>query len=154
MDDKTRRQIIAQLIEEHRQEQAGITGRSHSLFVRHLDCGSCNACERELNALTNPLYDIGRWGIRFEPSPRHADVLAMTGPYVRGLEEAARETLAAMPVPRIILIGDCAMKKSVFEAAYGTVPLPVDIDPVIIVPGCPPTPLAILKALIQAKDLP
>lgn len=120
-----------------------------SIFIRHLDCGSCNACELELNALENPVYDIEQYGIRFEPSPRHADILAMTGPFTRNLEEAALLTLEAMPEPRIITIGDCAQDGGIFKTSYALTEKPAPIRQAIVfhVPGCPPSPEAILAGL-------
>src|SRR2546421_2153722 len=84
-----------------------------SLWIRHLDCGSCNGCELELTALENPVYDAQHLGIEFKPSPRHADVVAMTGPFTRNLAEAAQLTVDAMPAPRIVLIGDCAIDRGI-----------------------------------------
>ena len=121
-----------------------------SLFIRHLDCGSCNGCEMELNALNNPVYDIQRFGIRFEASPRHADLLAMTGPFTRNLEQAARLTLEAMPGKIIVAVGDCAVHGGVFRDSYAVMATrPDDIEDAIKVriEGCPPSPLDILKAL-------
>lgn len=127
--------------------------RGHrSVFVRHLDCGSCNGCEIELSALVNPLYDIERFGIRFEASPRHADVLAMTGPFTRNLETAARLTYAAMTEPRcIVTIGDCAHDGGIFKDAYALADRPALLGQAIAahVPGCPPTPEAILRTLAR-----
>lgn len=153
MEKKTRKQLLKQLEEKHRKEHETVNYSPLSVFIRHLDCGSCNACELELIALSNPLYDLGRWGVRFEASPRHADVLALTGPYVRGLDEAARKTLEAMPVPRVITIGDCAGKVSPFENAYGAMPMPEEIEKAVIahVPGCPPSPDAIREVLLQIR---
>src|SRR5688572_20729884 len=108
MEKKLRKKVLAQLLRDRRKSIASIKGARCSLFVRHLDCGSCNACELELNALANPIYDTPSWGIHFEASPRHADILVLTGPYVRGLDVAARSTLESMPIPRIVTIGDCA----------------------------------------------
>jgi Ni,Fe-hydrogenase III small subunit len=122
-----------------------------SLFIRHLDCGSCNGCEMELNALNNPVYDIGQYGIQFESSPRHADVLCMTGPYTRNLDEAARLTMDAMPEPCIITIGDCAQDGDVFRNSYAIQEKPKAIEEQIAchVPGCPPEPQDILEALLK-----
>jgi Ni,Fe-hydrogenase III small subunit len=140
-----------------------------SLQIRHLDCGSCNGCDFELAALLNPLYDIQRYGFDFVASPRYADVLAVTGIVTRNLAEAARTTFAATPAPKLVVaIGDCAVDGGVFltspvprgDAASGSVPqegstgfavigpvekvLPVDLK----IPGCPPAPQDILKALL------
>lgn len=137
------------MIAQRQKEMSQLESQPRSLFIRHLDCGSCNACEMELNALSNPIYDAGRWGIHFEASPRHADILVLTGPYVHNLDKAAKETLNAMPIPRIVTIGDCAGKTSEFENAYGIIPYPNEIREVIIahIPGCPPDPETLLKAL-------
>lgn len=126
-----------------------------SLWVRHLDCGSCNGCELELTALENPIYDAQRLGIEIKSSPRHADVVAMTGPFTRNLAEAAQLTVGAMPVPRVVLIGDCAINKCIYQGSYALVDYPPEIEKAIIaqVPGCPPTPQQILDALSQLKLL-
>lgn len=127
--------------------------KHRSLFLRHLDCGSCNGCELELQALSNPLYDIERFGIMFEASPRHADALALTGPFTRNLEQAARLTFEAMSEPRaIIAIGDCAIHQGIFKQSYAitTIPEPMAQAIVAQVPGCPPPPDAILQALLES----
>ena len=131
--------------------------KRRSVFIRHLDCGSCNGCELELNALSNPIYDIERFGIQFEASPRHADVLVMTGPFTRNLEEAARLTFEAMPEPRrIVTIGDCAKDGGIFKNSYAVMDRPTKIENAIVdhVAGCPPTPEDILKALIKLPVAP
>jgi Ni,Fe-hydrogenase III small subunit len=123
-----------------------------SVFLRHLDCGSCNGCELELNALSNPIYDSERFGIKFEASPRHADALVLTGAFTRNLAQAADLTLSAMSEPRrIITIGDCAQNGGIFHESYALTPRPADIEQSIIahVPGCPPTPAEILCALAK-----
>ena len=136
---------------------AELIKRKRSLFIRHLDCGSCNGCELELNALTNSIYDIASYGIHFEASPRHADVLAMTGVFTRNLAEAARLTLEAMPTPQIIAVGDCAIDGGIFKdrKSYAIMEKPEEIKKAIIneirVPGCPPEPGVILKALLKYK---
>jgi len=126
-----------------------------SLWVRHLDCGSCNGCELELNALENPVYDAQHLGIEIKSSPRHADVIAMTGPFTRNLVEAAQLTVGAMPVPRVVLIGDCAINRCIYQGSYALAERPPEIEQAIIaeVPGCPPTPQQILDALCQLKLL-
>jgi len=132
-----------------------------SLWIRHLDCGSCNGCELELTALENPVYDAQRLGIEFKSSPRHADVAAMTGPFTRNLAEAAKLTVDAMPEPRIVLIGDCAINQGIYQGSHALADRPPEIENAIIheIPGCPPTPQQILDALcqlklIRAKDRP
>lgn len=127
-------------------------GKGRSLFLRHLDCGSCNGCELELTALTNPIYDLEQYGIKFVSSPRHADVLMMTGVFTRNLATAAQLTLEAMPTPMVIRVGNCAVKDGdIFKETYAVTDLPPEIRKAIIadIPGCPPTPLDILKALFK-----
>jgi Ni,Fe-hydrogenase III small subunit len=133
--------------------------RQHrSVFLRHLDCGSCNGCELELVALGNPIYDSERYGIKFEASPRHADALVLTGPMTRNLVEAARLTLEAMPVRRVVTIGDCTCErdsdseKNIFRDSYAIAKLPEELQAALQkgwhVPGCPPTPEVILNGMI------
>jgi Ni,Fe-hydrogenase III small subunit len=123
-----------------------------SLHVRHLDAGSCNGCDWEIAALLNPYHDIQRLGIDFVASPRHADLLLVTGIMTRNLEEAALRTYEAMPEPRLVVaVGACAISGGVFAGSYagrdgiGAV-LPVDV----LVPGCPPRPEALIHALLLA----
>lgn len=133
--------------------------RPRSVFLRHLDCGSCNGCELELIALGNPLYDSERYGIKFESSPRHADALVLTGPMTRNLVEAAKLTLAAMPVQCVVTIGDCTCARdsddehNLFRDSYAVTELPAELKSAHMlnghVPGCPPTPTAILTALAK-----
>ncbi len=123
-----------------------------SLHLRHLDAGSCNACDFELAALLNPLYDVQRFGIDFVASPRHADAVVVTGPVTRNLEEAVRRTYEAMPSPRLVIaVGACACGGGIHGESYATAGgvdrrLPVDV----YIPGCPPRPEAILRGLLVA----
>ncbi len=158
MKSSEKKKLIKDLkIEEPAGLKPGLIKQGRSIFIRHLDCGSCNGCELELNALTNPIYDIAGYGIHFEASPRHADVLAMTGLFTRNLAEAARLTLEAMPIPRIIAVGDCAIDGGIFKGkqSYAAMEKPKEIQDAIIkdiqVPGCPPPPEAILEALLRLK---
>jgi Ni,Fe-hydrogenase III small subunit len=131
----------------------GRLGRS--LSIRHVDAGSCNACELELHALSNPFYDIERFGIRFVASPRHADVLTVTGPVTKNMREALDRTYAAMPSPKwVVAIGGCAVNGGLFAGSYAvaggvSAVLPVDLH----IPGCPPTPNALLKGLLKLLEL-
>lgn len=123
-----------------------------SLHVRHLDAGSCNGCEWELAALLNPYHDVQRLGIDFVASPRHADLLLVTGIMTRNLEDAALRTYQAMPEPRLVVaVGACAISGGVFAGTYAgrdgiAEVLPVDV----FVPGCPPRPEALIHGLLVA----
>jgi len=125
-----------------------------SLHIRQLDAGSCNGCDWEIQALLGPVYDIQRLGIDIVASPRHADLLLVTGSVTRNLEMAARKTYEAMPEPRMVVaVGACACGGGVLQGSYctaGGVPnvLPVDV----FIPGCPPRPLALIHGLLVALD--
>jgi Ni,Fe-hydrogenase III small subunit len=123
-----------------------------SLHVRHLDAGSCNGCDWEIAALLNPYHDVQRLGIDFVASPRHADLLLVSGTMTRNLEAAAVRTYEAMAEPRLVVaVGACAISGGVFAGSYaghdgiGEV-LPVDV----FVPGCPPRPVALIQGLLVA----
>jgi Ni,Fe-hydrogenase III small subunit len=121
-----------------------------SLSIRHVDAGSCNGCELELHALSNAFYDLERLGLRFVASPRHADVLTVTGPVTRNMREALLRTYDAMPDPKwVVAIGGCARDGGVFAGSYAIVGGVHDIIPVDLhVNGCPPSPTALLKGLL------
>lgn len=127
-----------------------VLGRS--LHLRHLDAGSCNACDWELTALLNPVYDVRRLGIDFVASPRHADGVVVTGPVTRNLETAVRRTVEAVPPPRIVVaVGACAASGGIVGEGYASAGgvdrvLPVDV----YIPGCPPRPEAIIFGLLVA----
>jgi len=124
----------------------------HSLHIRHVDAGSCNACESEIKLLMNPYYDIQRLGIFFTTSPRHADLLLVTGPVTRAMEDPLRQTYEAMPDPRLVVaVGACACSGGVFGPSAFTrggvgEMLPVDV----FIPGCPPSPLTLIHGLLLA----
>jgi Ni,Fe-hydrogenase III small subunit len=125
-----------------------------SLGIRHLVCGSCNACEHEMNALSNPVYDSTRFGWDIVASPRHADVITVTGPITNAMRRAAHETVDATPRPRIVVaIGDCAAGEGVWknapESGDGAV---VELGAGVVVRGCPPTPSDILAGLEEAAQ--
>lgn len=123
-----------------------------SLHVRHLDAGSCNGCEWEIAALLNPYHDLQRLGIDFVASPRHADLLLVTGIMTRNLEEAARRTYEAMPELRLVVaVGACAISGGVFAGSYAGRDGVADVLPVdVFVPGCPPRPEAVIHGLLTA----
>ncbi len=125
-----------------------------SLSIRVVDAGSCNGCELELNALANPFYDLERFGLHFVASPRHADVLMVTGPVTRNMREALERTHTAMPNPKwVIAVGDCARDGGCFKGSYaicGGVDAVIPVD--LHIPGCPPTPTALLQGLIALMD--
>ncbi len=127
-----------------------VLGRS--LQVRHLDAGSCNGCDWEINATTNAVHDIQRFGIDFVASPRHADVLLVTGTMSRNLAIAARRTYDAMSEPRLVVaVGACATSGSPYPAGYASGRGAADVLPVdVFVPGCPPRPEAIIEGLLMA----
>ena len=125
-----------------------------SLAIREVDAGSCNGCELEIHALNNPVYDVERFGIRFVASPRHADVLMVTGPVTRNMKVALERTYAATPNPKwVVAVGDCGCGCGVFEGSYAVVGavdkvIPVDLH----IKGCPPRPAALLEGLIALLD--
>jgi Ni,Fe-hydrogenase III small subunit len=120
-----------------------------SLQLRHVDAGSCNGCEMEIASIFSPIYDAERFGIRLEASPRHADGLLVTGPVTRNMADPLSKTFEAVPQPRIVVaVGDCARDCGVFRGAYGVEGAVGDVVPVDLeVPGCPPDPAAIVRAL-------
>jgi len=125
-----------------------------SLAIREVDAGSCNGCELEIHALNNPIYDIERFGIRFVASPRHADVLLVTGPLSRNMQEALERTYAATPEPKwVVAVGDCAIDGGVFAGSYACADgiasaVPVDLH----ISGCPPNPFQLLEGLLKLLE--
>ena len=145
---------LAQSAARLRERIRGRLGRS--LHVRQVDAGSCNGCELEIAATTNPFYDLERFGIHFVASPRHADVLLVTGPVTRNMEIALLRTYEATPEPRIVVaVGACGCSGGIFgEGTYASVGgvdrvVPVDV----YIPGCPPRPQAVLNGLLVAMGL-
>lgn len=124
----------------------------HALAIRVVDAGSCNACELEINALANPYYNMEGLGIKFVASPRHADMLMVTGPVTRNMEEALRRTWDAMPEPRLVVaVGGCAATGGIFGESYATCGAVSNVLPVDwTIPGCPPPPLEILRGILSA----
>lgn len=125
-----------------------------SLSIREVDAGSCNGCELEIHALSNAYYDVERFGLRFVASPRHADVLVVTGPVTQNMRAALERTYQAVPDPKwVVAIGDCARDGGCFAGSYAVVGgvgavVPVDLH----IPGCPPTPTAMLKGLLALLE--
>ena len=121
-----------------------------SLAIRHVDAGSCNACELEIHALSNAFYDIERFGFRFVASPRHADVLLVTGPVTRNMREALQRTYDAVPAPKwVVAAGACALDGGLYAGGYACADGVAAVVPVdLFIPGCPPTPTALLKGLL------
>ncbi|MBY5864879.1 NADH-quinone oxidoreductase subunit B family protein [Rhizobium leguminosarum] len=121
-----------------------------SLSIRAVDAGSCNGCELEMHALSNAFYDIERFGLRFVASPRHADVLLVTGPVTRNMVQALERTYIATPDPKwVVALGDCGRDGGCFAGSYAVLGgvskvVPVDLH----IPGCPPSPMDILKGLL------
>src|SRR5499427_2514676 len=127
-----------------------------SLSIREVDAGSCNGCELEIHALNNAFYDLERFGLRFVASPRHADVLLVTGPVSKNMREALERTYRATPDPKwVVALGDCAGDGGIFAGSYAVVGGVSDVVPVDLhIRGCPPTPNQLLEgllALLQAS---
>ena len=125
-----------------------------SLSIREVDAGSCNGCELEIHALNNAVYDLERFGLRFVASPRHADVLLVTGPVTRNMRDALARTYHATPDPKwVVAVGDCALDGGLFSGSYAVVGgvsavVPVDLH----IPGCPPRPMQLLKGLLSLLE--
>lgn len=125
-----------------------------SLAIRQVDAGSCNGCELEIHALSNPYYDVARFGLHFVASPRHADVLLVTGPVTKNMREALERTYAATPNPKwVVAAGDCARDGGLFAGSYAvaggvSAVLPVDLH----IRGCPPSPMQLLAGLLALLE--
>ena len=137
-----------------RVDQAARRRLGRSLSIREVDAGSCNGCELEIHALNNVLYDLERFGLRFVASPRHADVLLVTGPVTANMREALERTYRATPDPKwVVAVGDCAKNGGVFAGSSAVVGgvsqvLPVDLH----ISGCPPSPIALLGGLLALLE--
>jgi Ni,Fe-hydrogenase III small subunit len=127
-----------------------VLGRA--LCIRHIDAGSCNGCELEIHALNNPLYNLEGLGIRFVASPRHADLLLVTGPVSKHMEGALRRTYEATPDPKLVVaLGDCGCTGGIFGESYASLGRVSNVIPVnVAVPGCPPSPTRILQGILTA----
>src|SRR6266480_1590095 len=138
--------------EELRGAIARTLGRS--LAIREVDAGSCNGCELEIHALGNAFYDLERFGIRFVASPRHADVLLVTGPVTKNMREALQRTYDATPAPKwVVAVGDCARDGGCFKGSYAVVGGVSEVVPVDLhIRGCPPSPTQLLTGLLALLD--
>jgi Ni,Fe-hydrogenase III small subunit len=131
-------------------ELLAILGRA--LAIRQVDAGSCNGCELEIHALNNPYYNVEGLGIKFVASPRHADLLLVTGPVARNMELALRRTFDATPAPKLVVaVGDCGCSGGIFGESYASCGRVANVIPVdVAVPGCPPPPIEILRGILTA----
>jgi Ni,Fe-hydrogenase III small subunit len=147
-DEAAARELAAQL------DVAARRRLGRTLSIREVDAGSCNGCELEIHAVNNVLYDLERFGIRFVASPRHADVLLVTGPVTTNMREALERTYRATPHPKwVVAVGDCARDGGIFSGSYACVGgvsavIPVDLH----IRGCPPSPVALLQGLLALLD--
>lgn len=140
---------LAQALNERARQLLG-----HSLSIRAVDAGSCNGCELEIHALNNAFYDLERFGIKFVASPKHADVLLVTGPVTRNMQVALERAYAVTPDPKwVVAVGDCACTGGIFSGSYACVgpvsaAIPVDLH----IKGCPPRPIAMLEGLLALLE--
>ena len=125
---------------------------SGSLAIREVDAGSCNGCELEIQALNNPYYGIERFGVHFVASPRHADMLLVTGPVSRHMETALRRTYDATPEPRLVIaVGECGANGGEFGVSYASCGAVANVIPVdAVIRGCPPTPIDLMRGILEA----
>jgi Ni,Fe-hydrogenase III small subunit len=144
---------LAELAKSVKRAARARLGRS--LSIRQVDAGSCNGCELEIHALNNAFYDLERFGLRFVASPRHADVLLVTGPVTKNMREALLRTYNATPDPKwVVAVGGCAVDGGIFAGSYAVAGGVNDVVPVDLhIRGCPPSPIELLKGLIALLDV-
>ena len=144
-DDALR--VTAQRLEKAMLEKLG-----RALVIRQIDAGSCNGCELEIHALGNPYYNLEGLGIRFAASPRHADLLLVTGPVAKNMEVAVKRAYDATPEPKLVVaVGDCGCSGGIFGESYASCGKVANVIPVdVAVPGCPPSPLALMQGILTA----
>ena len=132
------------------EEMRRLLGRA--LVIRHVDAGSCNGCELEIHALGNPYYNLEAIGIKFTASPRHADMLLVTGPVAKNMEVALKRAYDATPEPKLVVaVGDCGCHGGIFGESYASCGRVANVIPVdVSVPGCPPTPLQLMQGILAA----
>jgi Ni,Fe-hydrogenase III small subunit len=147
--DKAAKELATTLQDSARR----LLGRA--LSIREVDAGSCNGCELEIHALNNPVYDLERFGLKFVASPRHADVLMVTGPVTANMKTALERTYNATPAPKwVVALGDCACTGGLFKGSYACIGAVEDVVPVDLrIPGCPPRPVEILSGLIALIEM-
>lgn len=149
-DDGETNALVARL------DQAARRRLGRSLSIREVDAGSCNGCELEIHALSNAFYDLERFGLRFVASPRHADVLLVTGPVTKNMREALERTYNATPSPKwVVAVGDCALDGGIFAGSYaveGGVSAVLAVD--LHIKGCPPRPTDLLRGLLALMEGP
>src|SRR5438876_8898093 len=140
---------LARSLETRARQQLG-----RSLAIRQVDAGSCNGCELEIHALNNAFYDLERFGLRFVASPRHADVLLVTGPVTKNMREALERTYNATPDPKwVVAIGDCAADGGIFAGSYAVTGGVSNVVPVDLhIRGCPPSPVKLLEGLLALLE--
>src|SRR6266702_5716932 len=138
--------------EGHRIQQEILDVLGRALCIREIDGGSCNGCELEINALNNPYYNIEGLGIKFVASPRHADMLLVTGPVSKHMAIALKRTYDATPEPKLVVaVGDCGCTGGIFGESYASLGRVANVLPVdVAIPGCPPTPTALLQGILAA----
>ena len=140
-------QTTAQQLSEAMRQRLG-----RALVIRHVDAGSCNGCELEIHALGNPYYNLEALGIKFSASPRHADLLLVTGPVAKNMETAVKRAYDATPEPRLVVaVGDCGCTGGLFGETYASCGRVGNVIPVdVSIPGCPPTPLQLMQGILTA----
>ena len=140
-------QTTAQQLSEAMRQRLG-----RALVIRHVDAGSCNGCELEIHALGNPYYNLEALGIKFSASPRHADLLLVTGPVAKNMETAVKRAYDATPEPRLVVaVGDCGCTGGLFGETYASCGRVGNVIPVdVSIPGCPPTPLQLMQGILAA----
>ena len=140
-------QTTAQQLSEAMRQRLG-----RALVIRHVDAGSCNGCELEIHALNNPYYNLEALGIRFAASPRHADLLLVTGPVAKNMETAVKRAYDATPEPKLVVaVGDCGCTGGLFGESYASCGRVSNVIPVdVAVPGCPATPLQLMQGILAA----
>ncbi len=139
--------ITTQRLSEAMTRQLG-----RALVIRHVDAGSCNGCELEIHALNNPYYNLEALGIKFAASPRHADLLLVTGPVAKNMEVAVKRAYDATPEPKLVVaVGDCGCNGGIFGESYASCGRISNVIPVdVSIPGCPPTPLQLMQGILAA----